>query len=85
MRESTRIPIDGGSIKLTGPFATLQNARFPTGSLGLVSREQSVPVSKNNRGCVDIVRQTAHRGRTTLTLPTVSIGIDQREKEVPAK
>jgi translation initiation factor 1 len=40
---------------------------------------------KKNRGRVDIIRQTAHRGGKTVTVVTGFIGIGQVEKELLAK
>ena len=40
---------------------------------------------KKNRGRVDIIRQTAHRGGKTVTVVTGFIGIGQSEKERLAK
>ena len=40
---------------------------------------------KKNRGRVDIIRQTAHRGGKTVTVVTGFIGIGQSEKEQLAK
>ncbi|HWG96826.1 MAG TPA: translation initiation factor, partial [Nitrospira sp.] len=45
-----------------------------------------VPVApKKNRGRVDIIRQTAHRGGKTVTVVTGFVGIGQSEKEQLAK
>jgi len=51
-------------------------------------RDQTVPISdapKKNRGRVDIIRQTAHRGGKTVTVVTGFVGISQAEKEALAK
>lgn len=51
-------------------------------------RDQTAPVSdapKKNRGRVDIIRQTAHRGGKTVTVVTGFVGISQAEKETLAK
>jgi translation initiation factor 1 len=43
------------------------------------------PTLKKNRGRVDIIRQTAHRGGKTVTVVTGFVGIGQAEKERLAK
>lgn len=88
MKEKKRLPIDGGPIKWTSPFAALKHAQLPTDSFSHAAHDQSaaVPtVPKNNRGRVDIIRQTAHRGGKTVTVLTGFAGIGQAEKEALAK
>ena len=88
MKEKKRLPTDGGPITWTSPFAALKHAQLPTASLSDAARDQraSVPtVPKKNRGRVDIIRQTAHRGGKTVTVLTGFVGIGQAEKEALAK
>jgi translation initiation factor 1 len=44
-----------------------------------------VPAPRKNRGRVDILRQTAHRGGKTVTVVTGFVGIGLPEKEKLAK
>jgi translation initiation factor 1 len=88
MKEKKRLPIDGGPVKWTSPFTTLKDAQLPTASPNHTVNGQNaaVPtVRKNNRGRVDILRQTAHRGGKTVTVLTGFVGIGQAEKEALAK
>jgi len=88
MKDKTRIPTDGGPTKWTSPFAALKQAPRPDTSPTQPMRDQTVPVSdapKKNRGRVDILRQTAHRGGKTVTVITGFAGISQAEKEALAK
>mgnify|MGYP001765227240 CR=1 FL=1 len=88
MKEKKRIPIDGGPITWTSPFAALKHAELPTGSPNRAACDQnaSTPtVPKTKRGRVDIIRQTAHRGGKTVTVITGFVGIGQTEKEALAK
>jgi translation initiation factor 1 len=88
MKEKKRLPIDGGPVKWTSPFATLKDAQLPTASPNHTANDQNAavpPVRKNHRGRVDIIRQTAHRGGKTVTVLTGFVGIGQAEKEALAK
>lgn len=88
MKEKKHLPIDGGPIRWTSPFAALKHTQLPTGSFGHAAHDQSaaVPtVRKKDRGRVDIIRQTAHRGGKTVTVLTGFAGIGQAEKESLAK
>lgn len=88
MKEKKRFATDGGQIKWTSPFAVLKDASLPAPSSHQRVGEQSAPVSpapKKNRGRVDILRQTAHRGGKTVTVVTGFVGIGQAEKELLAK
>ena len=88
MKDKTRIPTDGGPTKWTNPFAALKHAQQPAASLAQPVRDQTAPVSevpKKNRGRVDIIRQTAHRGGKTVTVVAGFVGISQAEKETLAK
>ena len=88
MKDKKRIPTDGGLTKWTNPFAALKQVSLPADSSTQPAREQTAPVSdapKKNRGRVDIIRQTAHRGGKTVTVVTGFVGISQAEKETLAK
>jgi len=88
MKDKKRLPTDGGPIKWTSPFAALKQAPLPAASPTQPVHEQSAPASavhKKNRGRVDILRQTAHRGGKTVTVVTGFVGINQAEKEALAK
>ncbi len=88
MKDKRRLSTDGGPSKWTSPFATLKQAELPTTApVRSISdqREQMPVVPQKNRGRVDIIRQTAHRGGKTVTVVTGFIGISQAEKELLAK
>jgi translation initiation factor 1 len=88
MKDKKRLPTDGGPIKWATPFAALKQAPLPAASPTQPVCDQSAPVSavpKKNRGRVDILRQTAHRGGKTVTVVTGFVGISQAEKELLAK
>ena len=85
-----RIPIDGSLSFGQNPFAGLSSAGLPPApehppgeSVGAVTSATSAP--QKNRGRVDILRQTAHRGGKTVTVVTGFIGIGLPEKEKLAK
>ncbi len=88
MKENKRLPTDGGPISWTSPFAALKHVQVPTASLSQAAPHQSASapaLPKKNRGRVDIIRQTAHRGGKTVTVITGFVGIGQAEKEALAK
>ena len=88
MKDKKRLPTDGGPTKWTNPFAALKDAPVPAASPHQAAHDQSAPtptVPKKNRGRVDIIRQTAHRGGKTVTVVTGFVGIGQTEKEALAK
>jgi translation initiation factor 1 len=88
MKDKKRIPTDGGLTKWTNPFAALKQAPRPEAAITQPVRDQttSVPTEpKKNRGRVDIIRQTAHRGGKTVTVVTGFVGIGQAEKEALTK
>jgi translation initiation factor 1 len=57
------------------PFAALDSSGLPTGA----SSQTRAP--KKNRGRVDIIRQTAHRGGKTVTVVKGFTGIGLPEKQ----
>lgn len=88
MKEKKRLPTDGGPIKWASPFAALKQAPGPAASPTQPIGDQTDSVStarKKNRGRVDIIRQTAHRGGKTVTVVAGFVGIGQAEKELLAK
>ncbi|TKB94705.1 MAG: translation initiation factor [Nitrospira sp.] len=88
MKDKKRVPINGEPTKWASPFAALQQVELaPTSPARSVSRQgDQIPIShKKNRGRVDIIRQTAHRGGKTVTVVTGFIGIGLAEKELLAK
>ena len=87
MKEKKRIPTDGEPVQWNSPFAALKNLELPPTQPG-DKADQSTPVSPShakNRGRVDIIRQTAHRGGKTVTVVTGFTGIGQAEKEQLAR
>ncbi|MCC7376161.1 MAG: translation initiation factor [Verrucomicrobiales bacterium] len=69
------------------PFAQLRPESFPN-TPGSDAASPSTPISpapKKNRGRVDILRSTAHRGGKTVTVVKGFIGIGLPEKERLAK
>jgi len=88
MKKKNRLPTEGGPIKWTSPFGSLKQADLPSPSHTAPVADQTNPVpvaAKKNRGRVDIIRQTAHRGGKTVTVVTGFVGIGQWEKEQLAK
>ena len=88
MKDKKRLPTDDGPTKWASPFAALKQVELPPTSPVRSVSKQGEPVSiahKKNRGRVDIIRQTAHRGGKTVTVVTGFIGIGLEEKELLAK
>jgi len=90
MKKKQRIPMEGESIAWTSPFAALANVKLHTSdTLRGGDRREAAPTSPpakaKNRGRVDIIRQTAHRGGKTVTVVTGFTGISQAEKEQLAR
>ena len=92
MSKEKRIPTDGGQELTQSPFAGLRLDGLPEPT------EASSPIAplpapgksrrrqpNRNRGRVDILRQTAHRGGKTVTVVTGFAGISQGEKEELAR
>lgn len=92
MNSKQRVPTDGGEGLTHNPFSKLDGAGLPPGPAE-TSGEPSVPQASGsreakrgkNRGRVDIIRQTAHRGGKTVTVVTGFVGIGLPEKERLAK
>ncbi|MBI3355378.1 MAG: translation initiation factor [Nitrospirae bacterium] len=88
MKEKKRIRVGGEPIAWKSPFAALRNVNLPPGSAKQLTDDQAdvaPPAPTKNRGRVDILRQTAHRGGKTVTVVTGFVGIGQTEKEHLAK
>ncbi len=88
MTKKNRIPTDGNSAAWTSPFAALKNVPLPSDRATHPRVTQPAPVPTaptKNRGRVDIIRSTAHRGGKTVTVVTGFVGIGQAEKEQLAK
>ncbi len=83
MRDNKRIPIGSGQSFVQNPFAGLSSEGLPPAPEDRPATESSPP--RKNRGRVDILRQTAHRGGKTVTVVTGFVGIGLPEKEKLAK
>ncbi|WP_447984658.1 translation initiation factor [Nitrospira sp. Nam74] len=88
MKGKKRIPTTGEPIVWNSPFAVLKNVELPPGrEVRPDAGPSQAPstVRKKDRGRVDIIRQTAHRGGKTVTVVTGFLGISLTEKETLAK
>jgi translation initiation factor 1 len=88
MKEKKRIPTGGEPIVWTSPFAALNNAGLPSTPEvrpAVAPRDAASIAPKKNRGRVDIIRQTAHRGGKIVTVVSGFTGIGLAEKERLAK
>lgn len=87
MKEKKRIPVDGEPVQWNSPFAALKNLQLPPASPRDKTEGSATTSTRpvKNRGRVDIIRQTAHRGGKTVTVVTGFVGIGQAEKEQLAK
>lgn len=87
MKNKNRIPTTGEPIAWSSPFAALKDAALPSAPNPRTAAPQDVSsiASKKNRGRVDIIRQTAHRGGKTVTVVSGFLGIGPVEKERLAK
>jgi translation initiation factor 1 len=83
MKEKKRIATNGETSEWGSPFAVLKNLNLPPTSAVPATTEGkvSVPPAKKNRGRVDILRQTAHRGGKTVTVVTNFTGVSQTEQK----
>ena len=84
MKKKTRIPTGEESITWTSPFAALRKMDLPSAP-DITPREVAPAAPKKNRGRVDIIRHTAHRGGKTVTVVTGFTGIGPAEIERLAK
>lgn len=91
MNDKQRVPTDGGQGLPHHPFANLTDAGLPPGPPETASGDATAASDNReskrgkNRGRVDIIRQTAHRGGKTVTVVTGFVGIGLPEKERLAK
>ena len=88
MKEKKHIPTGDEPFAWKSPFAalkdvTLQSTPTKPSARGLANETPAAP--KRNRGRVDIIRSTAHRGGKTVTVVTGFVGISQPEKARLAK
>ena len=84
MSGKNRIPTDGSQSFGHNPFGGLSDANLPAGP-DATAQSTSIRKQPKNRGRVDILRQTAHRGGKTVTVVTNFMGIGLPEKELLAK
>lgn len=85
MSSSKRIPTDGGPALSHNPFAALSSSGLPEGPAEIAPVPSAEAKPRKNRGRVDIIRQTAHRGGKTVTVVSGFVGIGLPEKEQLAK
>ena len=88
MREKKRIPTSDEPFVWKSPFAALKDTGLPAAPDVRQGADRPGAVSQvpaKNRGRVDIIRQTAHRGGKTVTVVTGFTGISLAEKEHLAK
>ena len=84
MREKKRISPSNEPFVWKSPFAALKDTGMLAAPHVQRGADRSDAVSKGqakNRGRVDIIRQTAHRGGKTVTVVTGFTGISLAEKE----
>jgi len=93
-KKQQRIPTDGGGSLIQNPFGALDGLEVlpgePEDSLKVESSVGPEKTSKRgkknkNRGRVDIIRQTAHRGGKTVTVACNFPPIGEVEKKELAK
>jgi|SRR3569833_2385780 len=86
MSSDERIPGEGGKAFEQNPFSGLSSEGLPAGPESLAHKTASQRSTRSkNRGRVDILRQTAHRGGKTVTVVKNFVGIGLPEKEQLAK
>jgi translation initiation factor 1 len=89
MSGKKRIPINDSQSFGQNPFAALSSVGLPSAQDRPGEAESpptaAPPAPRKDRGRVDILRQTAHRGGKTVTVVTGFIGIGLPEKEKLAK
>lgn len=88
MKEKKRIRVDGEPPEWGSPFAVLKNMNLtatPAAQPTTDSKESMPTAARKNRGRVDILRQTAHRGGKTVTVVTNFVGVGQAEQKQLAK
>jgi translation initiation factor 1 len=88
MSRKKRIPLQSSENFGNNPFGALSSEGLPSAPENpqTNSTDQSPPALPNrNRGRVDILRSTAHRGGKTVTVVQGFVGIGLPEKEQLAK
>ncbi len=88
MKAKKRPSTNDTATAWTNPFAVLRGSCPPLSPMGqpeAASPDTSPPASKKNRGRVDLIRQTAHRGGKTVTVVTGFTGVGPTEIKTLAK
>ena len=88
MKKKKRISTSGEPAAWTSPFTVLKHVDMPLApeAQPSIPPHDAAPIAlKKNRGRVDILRHTAHRGGKTVTVVTGFTGISLAEKERLAK
>jgi translation initiation factor 1 len=88
VKEKKHIPTGDEPFAWKSPFAPLKDVTLSSTSTKPPTRDLADGTSaapKRNRGRVDVIRSTAHRGGKTVTVVTGFVGISQPEKERLAK
>ena len=87
MKEKKHIPTSDELFAWNSPFAALKDVTLPSTRTQPPAHDlaKTPAAPKSNRGRVDIIRSTAHRGGKTVTVVTGFVGIGQLEKERLAK
>jgi translation initiation factor 1 len=84
MIDKKRVHTDGESPGWGSPFSVLKKMDLPAAPSAepVANRKESIPpAARKNRGRVDILRQTAHRGGKTVTVVTNFIGVSHAEQK----
>jgi translation initiation factor 1 len=84
MSENKR-PLANSQNFSQNPFTSLESEGLPPGPEQPLEATTSEETKKRNRGRVDVVRQTAHRGGKTVTVVSGFVGIGLPEKQQLAK
>jgi len=82
MKEKKRIPTSSEPAAWTKPFASLGDLGFattPATATVTERKESGSQAPAKNRGRVDILRQTAHRGGKTVTVVKGFVGVGPAE------
>jgi translation initiation factor 1 len=81
MNAGKHTPARAGQDLPLNPFEGLSSRGLAPGAQGL----PNAAAAPKDRGRVDIIRQTAHRGGKTVTVATHFIGIGLKEKQALAR
>ena len=87
MSSNERVPKDGDQGFSQTPFAALNSEGLPSAPVEILAHKPASQRSTRpkDRGRVDILRSTAHRGGKTVTVVKNFVGIGLPEKEKLAK